>query len=286
MLRDHHMHEEFIGPRFLSTRPRSRCIRSTPTIASADLKKAHGIGYCNITKCCTKVCPEHITITDNAIIPLKERVVDEFYDPLGWLLRQAIRQVSEGGVVVFELEPAVAGGDSEARSRRRALPAAERAGAGREHLPGHPGGRAREPEGAGHLLLALTDQFEHGLAVKEAREMLPRLRDPTSGPTTRGSSASGRRRRGSGTAGRGRRLRRTNGCARRWGGTRRRSSCGRPATTTRSFAGTPARGCSIGIPVSPLRRESRWSRSSSRLGRRRFGGSRASRRVEARKAFL
>ena len=36
----------------------------------------HGIGYCNITKCCTKVCPEEITITDNAIIPLKERVVD------------------------------------------------------------------------------------------------------------------------------------------------------------------------------------------------------------------
>ena len=48
----------------------------------ADLKKDDGIGYCNITKCCTKVCPEDITITDNAIIPLKERVVDRFYDPL------------------------------------------------------------------------------------------------------------------------------------------------------------------------------------------------------------
>jgi succinate dehydrogenase / fumarate reductase iron-sulfur subunit len=53
----------------------------------ADLKDADGIGYCNITKCCTKVCPESITITDNAIIPLKERVVDEFYDPLRKLLR-------------------------------------------------------------------------------------------------------------------------------------------------------------------------------------------------------
>ena len=52
-----------------------------------ELKDKNGIGYCNITKCCTKVCPEHITITDNAIIPLKERVVDEFYDPLGRLLR-------------------------------------------------------------------------------------------------------------------------------------------------------------------------------------------------------
>ena len=52
-----------------------------------DMQKSQGIGYCNITKCCTKVCPEHITITDNAIIPLKERVVDEFYDPLTKLFR-------------------------------------------------------------------------------------------------------------------------------------------------------------------------------------------------------
>jgi succinate dehydrogenase / fumarate reductase iron-sulfur subunit len=51
-----------------------------------DLKENHGIGYCNITKCCTKVCPEHITITDNAIIPLKERVVDKHFDPLGKLV--------------------------------------------------------------------------------------------------------------------------------------------------------------------------------------------------------
>jgi succinate dehydrogenase / fumarate reductase iron-sulfur subunit len=53
----------------------------------ADLKGADGIGYCNITRCCTTVCPEHITITENAIIPLKERVVDRFYDPLTRLLR-------------------------------------------------------------------------------------------------------------------------------------------------------------------------------------------------------
>ena len=52
-----------------------------------ELKKTQGIGYCNITKCCTKVCPEHITITDNAIIPLKERVADRFYDPLKRLFR-------------------------------------------------------------------------------------------------------------------------------------------------------------------------------------------------------
>jgi succinate dehydrogenase / fumarate reductase iron-sulfur subunit len=52
------------------------------------LRKEGGIGLCNITKCCTKVCPEHITITDNAIIPLKERVVDEFYDPFAWLWKK------------------------------------------------------------------------------------------------------------------------------------------------------------------------------------------------------
>ena len=42
----------------------------------------HGLGYCNITKCCTEVCPEHIHITDNALIPLKERVADRKYDPI------------------------------------------------------------------------------------------------------------------------------------------------------------------------------------------------------------
>ena len=56
-------------------------------ISRADLLKEDlGIGYCNITKCCTEVCPEDIHITDNAIIPLKERVVDEYYDPLRLLL--------------------------------------------------------------------------------------------------------------------------------------------------------------------------------------------------------
>ena len=59
-----------------------------------DLKHAHGIGYCNITKCCTKVCPESITITDNAIIPLKERVVGKFYDPLARLVQLFRRRES------------------------------------------------------------------------------------------------------------------------------------------------------------------------------------------------
>ena len=52
------------------------------------LKDHSGIVLCNITKCCTEVCPEHIHITDNGIIPLKERVADEFYDPLTRLFRK------------------------------------------------------------------------------------------------------------------------------------------------------------------------------------------------------
>jgi len=87
VLRDHHMHAEFIGPRFLVY---AAALEMNPLDTEdrlKDLKDKHGIGLCNITKCCTKVCPEHITITDNAIIPLKERVVDEFFDPLGGLFK-------------------------------------------------------------------------------------------------------------------------------------------------------------------------------------------------------
>ena len=66
----------------------SRCTRSMASIANQVLKEELGIGLCNITKCCTEVCPEDIHITDNAIIPLKERVVDEYYDPLLMLVRK------------------------------------------------------------------------------------------------------------------------------------------------------------------------------------------------------
>jgi succinate dehydrogenase / fumarate reductase iron-sulfur subunit len=54
---------------------------------TGELKNQDGIGFCNITKCCTKVCPEGIGITDNAIIPLKERVVDDYFDPVRKLFR-------------------------------------------------------------------------------------------------------------------------------------------------------------------------------------------------------
>jgi succinate dehydrogenase / fumarate reductase, iron-sulfur subunit len=85
VLRDHNLHDEFIGPRFLI---HTAQLEMNP-LDTADripaLKNDYGLGYCNITKCCTKVCPEEIHITDNAIIPLKERAVDRFFDPIAKL---------------------------------------------------------------------------------------------------------------------------------------------------------------------------------------------------------
>ncbi len=87
VLREHHLHEEFIGPRFLVYAAALEMHPLDVRDRLEELKDDDGIGYCNITKCCTKVCPESITITDNAIIPLKERVVDEHYDPLKRLFK-------------------------------------------------------------------------------------------------------------------------------------------------------------------------------------------------------
>ena len=87
VIRDRGEKESFVGPRFMI---RLASLEMHP-LDTADripaIKNEFGSGYCNITKCCTKVCPEHIHITDNAIIPLKERVVDRFYDPVSRLLR-------------------------------------------------------------------------------------------------------------------------------------------------------------------------------------------------------
>jgi succinate dehydrogenase / fumarate reductase, iron-sulfur subunit len=87
VLRNHSKHAEFIGPRFLTYTAALEMHPLDTADRIVDLKQEHGIGYCNIGKCCTKVCPEEITITDNAIIPLKERVVDRLYDPITRLLR-------------------------------------------------------------------------------------------------------------------------------------------------------------------------------------------------------
>jgi succinate dehydrogenase / fumarate reductase iron-sulfur subunit len=87
VLREHHMHDQFIGPRFLVHIAALEMNPLDEADRTRELRSQYGIGLCNITKCCTKVCPESITITDNAIIPLKERVVDRFFDPLSKLFR-------------------------------------------------------------------------------------------------------------------------------------------------------------------------------------------------------
>lgn len=87
VLRNHGKHEEFVGPRFMI---RTASLEMHPLDIEDRIpfaKEEGGIGFCNITKCCTEVCPEHIHITDNGIIPLKERVADRYYDPLSMLFR-------------------------------------------------------------------------------------------------------------------------------------------------------------------------------------------------------
>ncbi len=87
VIRDHDLKTSFAGPRFfikiagLDMHPLDTVDRT------AFVQKAAGIGLCNITKCCSEVCPEHIHITDNGIIPMKERMADNF-DPIVWLLRK------------------------------------------------------------------------------------------------------------------------------------------------------------------------------------------------------
>ena len=88
VLREHQKFDEFAGPRFF-VRLANLEMHPLDTVSRIpEIKDDFGIGYCNITKCCTEVCPAGINITDNAIIPLKERVVTEYYDPLAMLARK------------------------------------------------------------------------------------------------------------------------------------------------------------------------------------------------------
>ena len=113
VLRDHQMFDEFVGPRFLVYAAALEMHPLDTEDRVRDLKDAHGIGYCNITKCCTKVCPENITITDNAIIPLKERVVDRALRPG----REAVPDVPSQ--LTWSRYPEVAMDSSSRRSRRK-----------------------------------------------------------------------------------------------------------------------------------------------------------------------
>jgi succinate dehydrogenase / fumarate reductase, iron-sulfur subunit len=86
VVRDHEENKQsFAGPRFLMRIAELDMHPLDTMDRKRQAQEAHGLGYCNITKCCTEVCPESIRITDNALIPMKERVVDTKYDPLVWL---------------------------------------------------------------------------------------------------------------------------------------------------------------------------------------------------------
>ena len=92
VLRDQNKKEKFVGPRFMI---RLASLEMHPLDTEdriPKIKEEYGSGLCNITKCCTDVCPEHIHITDNGIIPLKERVVDRYYDPVLWLWRKIFKK--------------------------------------------------------------------------------------------------------------------------------------------------------------------------------------------------
>jgi ferredoxin len=159
VLRDHHKHDQFIGPRFFVY---SAALEMHPLDIEdrvTELREAQGIGFCNITKCCTKVCPEEIQITDNAIIPLKERVVDEYYDPFGWLWKK-VRQRNERA--------------PEPERYRLLNEPAEAESICLDIL-------ATDPENQAAtiiLLLALTDRFSKGYGVSDtqANQLLARIK--------------------------------------------------------------------------------------------------------------
>ena len=114
VVRDHEENKSsFAGPRFLMRIAELDMHPLDERDRKREAQDDHGLGYCNITKCCTEVCPEHIKITDNALIPMKERVIDRKYDPLVWLGNKIRRR---------------RGSDETRRAEPSTVPAAPRGG--------------------------------------------------------------------------------------------------------------------------------------------------------------
>ena len=94
---------DYIGPRWV-VKAASLDMHPMDTINRSNfMKDAGGLGYCNITKCCQEICPEHIVITDDAIIPEKERIVDRVYDPLLWVYRHIPRNMADLEVTTLKV---------------------------------------------------------------------------------------------------------------------------------------------------------------------------------------
>ena len=98
VIREHEA--EYVGPRWVVKAASLDMHPMDGLNRSRFMKDAGGLGYCNITKCCQEICPEHIVITDDAIIPEKERVVDTHYDPILWLYRHIPRDQIQLEVVI------------------------------------------------------------------------------------------------------------------------------------------------------------------------------------------
>ena len=96
VIRNQGRKDRFVGPRFLI---RAASLVLHPLDVEDRIPAVRdelGSGFCNITRCCTDVCPENIGITDNAIIPLKEHVTDRYYDPVAWILRKVTGRIRSG----------------------------------------------------------------------------------------------------------------------------------------------------------------------------------------------
>src|SRR4029453_1205813 len=99
--------QAFAGPRYLMRGAELDMHPLDQAHRQDAAQEEHGLGFCNITQCCTEAWPEHIKITDNALIPMKERVVDRKYDPLVWLGNKIGLRAKKG----HENAQMVAGGD-------------------------------------------------------------------------------------------------------------------------------------------------------------------------------
>ena len=92
VLRDQDAKNKFIGPRFMARLASLEMHPLDNEDRIPEIKEEYGSGMCNITRCCTEVCPEEIQITDDAIIPLKERVVDRYFDPVLSVFRKIFKR--------------------------------------------------------------------------------------------------------------------------------------------------------------------------------------------------
>jgi succinate dehydrogenase / fumarate reductase iron-sulfur subunit len=130
VMRDHEENKTaYAGPRFFARAAELEMHPLDVNDRRQLLQQEQGLGKCNITKCCTEVCPEHIKITDNAIIPLKERVVDASYDPVAWLGRKILRRDKRSAAEAAATSPATGPAAVQPRSLVQGVPAPDHVGA-------------------------------------------------------------------------------------------------------------------------------------------------------------